>query len=326
MKWFEKLVGLIGAGLMNLKLGPFSLFQVPMFSLTGLEIGAIMAGIGTLAGGTAGIIGASRSGGGGGDIPIIWPEWRSAPEYPWTQGLLSDVAGFAGDELARIRRGEYPEYFTNALPTFRENLARPLQRFYEGVPGQRQGALQKMYELGSIAGLGPANVGMQVQKQLFEWGQEERKIDEYLTKLGYDVMQQGAYGIPSMILGMPRGPEGSWVSPFQPAVPQNQTGAMLGNLGGQLLTQGAGWAMNNLFSGTQNQQSYGLPQYGIYGQGSVSQLGSNYQNLLPSGAFLNTNPNIPNPASYNPQAFSGTITNPRGYGDIFGLTGTPYGG
>jgi hypothetical protein len=153
--------------------------------------------------------------GGGGESQAMFNEgrWEVAPQYSFTEPRLQLTNDFITQNLQRLQEGKYPVYYENALPTIRGNLARPLQETYYGRRGERSGLLQNAYEVGSITGLGPSQTAGLVNKQLLDYATKEKQIDEYLTKLGVDIMQSDSINFMNASMAMPKGPDATWVEP-----------------------------------------------------------------------------------------------------------------
>ena len=166
------------------------------------------AGIGTvgsLALGGAGMFMGGKSGGGGVTGPMV----VELPQYKWTKQQRKTAADFTMSQLNRMQGpNAMPEYLAQAMPTLRENMSRPLRETYwgsSGLGGSGGGILNQVRETGAALGTGPKAVVAQENKALFDYANAEKGIDEYLTKLGVDVMQADARYFTGLQLA--RGPE-----------------------------------------------------------------------------------------------------------------------
>jgi hypothetical protein len=182
----------------------------------------------------------------------LMPSVYIMPQYDFTEPRLRETSSFLSDNIARMRKGEFPDYWENALPTMRENMSRPNYEAYYGSAG-RQGILRTQADVGSITGLGPKKTTSLVSKSLYDYGNQEKQIDEYLTKLGVDIMQRDATAFPQLSAAMPKGPDAQLAYPQQI---QGQTvdaaggGSAFGSLlNGILGNNGLLGGITNLFGG-----------------------------------------------------------------------------
>lgn len=147
-------------------------------------------------------------GGGGGNAQstAVFPKAIQLPQYSFTEPRLKLTSDFVSDNISRLSRGEYPSYYDKALPTLREGMHRPLYETYYGRAGE-PGLLRGAYETGSITGVGPRSTQAQVERTLFDYATAERQINEYLTKMGVDIMREEAYRFPLLSTQIPKGPD-----------------------------------------------------------------------------------------------------------------------
>ena len=190
------------------------------------------AGIGTvgsLALGGAGMFMGGKSGGGGVTGPMV----VELPQYKWTKQQRKTAADFTMSQLNRMQGpNAMPEYLAQAMPTLRENMSRPLRETYwgsSGLGGSGGGILNQVRETGAALGTGPKAVVAQENKALFDYANAEKGIDEYLTKLGVDVMQADARFYTHEANTAPGGPDAQVVGGQAYGGGQNmmQTGADL---------------------------------------------------------------------------------------------------
>jgi hypothetical protein len=241
---------------------------------------------GTLGASALSTFGGKKSGGGGGYTP---GQIVTLPQYSFTEPRLRLTSDFIASNIERMNRGEYPTYFSSALPTLREGMSRPLKKTYFGVPGDRSTSVTSLIESAAArTGAGPAVAAKQTNRALAEYAEKETAIDEYLTKLGVDIMSQDAYRFPSLSMSMPEGPTSVVIggTPYNiPAQPDymSSIGSSLGNFFG---SQTFSDLLNSLFSGTKTTGTAMVTPESITGD---------WSNLY-TGAF---NPNWLNNWSYN---------------------------
>lgn len=149
---------------------------------------------------------------GGSQSNSVMPSIYVMPQYDFTEPRLRETSSFLSDNIARMRRGEYPDYYQNALPSMREALRRPNHEAYYGRNGEA-GILRDTASIGSITGIGPRSTNSAVEKALYDYGSKEQQIEEYLQKIGVDIMQRDATAFPQLSAGLPKGPDAQVVYP-----------------------------------------------------------------------------------------------------------------
>lgn len=152
---------------------------------------------------------------------VTGPQVITLPQYSFTEPRLQTTSDFISNNIDRMNRGEYPTYYQNALPTLRENMSRPLRETYYGRPGERTGAINAAMETGSITGIGPRTANAQATKQIRDYTDKESAIDEYLTKMGVDIMSQDAYRFPQLSMSMPKGPDATVLPGQSYSIPES---------------------------------------------------------------------------------------------------------
>lgn len=181
-------------------------------ALSGAAMGSVVPGIGTalgaIGGGLAGLLG----GFGGGEGMQQGYDIVEMPQYSFTEPMLRQTSDYLSDAMSRLGRGEYPSYYENALPTLRKAMADPLYQTYYGRPGERSGLVQQAMQVGAMTGLGPKSTNVQASKQMQNYATQEQQIDQYLTQIGVDVMNQQAQQIPQYMMSMPQGPNAQIVN------------------------------------------------------------------------------------------------------------------
>ena len=145
--------------------------------------------------------------GGGGASGQFGPSVISPPQYSFTEPRMRLTSDFISDNIERMGRGEYPSYYGKALPQLRENQSRQLRDTYFGGQGLRgNSVMSQIRATGAALGTGPKGVISRENKALADYADKETAIDEYLTKLGVDIMQTDAQRFPDLAMRMPMGP------------------------------------------------------------------------------------------------------------------------
>ena len=195
---------------------------------------------GSLGSSALGAIGSLFGGKNKGKSGVTQPQVVTMPQYSFTEPRLNQTSDFISQNIQRMSEGKLPAYLDKAMPSMRNNMARQNRSTYFGSPGQGgPGVLDAVKSAGAATGIGPKATMMQTNKALYDYGTREKEIDEYLTKLGVDVMQEDAYRFPSMSMQMPKGPDAQIVggqSYNQPQKPDymGQAIGAIGNAVGQM--------------------------------------------------------------------------------------------
>jgi hypothetical protein len=190
-------------------------------------------------------------------------QWLENPAYSWTEGLREDQAGFYGDELARIREGRAPSYWDSLEGSLRDQQQSDLEARYFGFEGDRGGSIMDvMQSAGAQSGIGPRGTNANVTKGLRDYSRERQSIENYITQLRAQEMQNAYNTIPTGINSLAPGPEGQWDSYTMPGTPgSNPGGALLGSAIG---------SMGSLpsFSTAPSKAGYAVPGMGGYRRGT----------------------------------------------------------
>jgi len=150
-------------------------------------------------------------GGEEGTSPIRHQDWLQDPRHPWTDQLLEGQAGFYQDELDRIRTGRAPSYWDSLEGSIRDQQQGDLDLRYMGREGERGGSiLDIMQSSGSQTGLGPRGTTANVTKGLRDYSRERQTIENYITQLRAQEMQNAYNTIPGGINALEKGPGGEW--------------------------------------------------------------------------------------------------------------------
>jgi len=174
------------------------------------------------------IYGATQGGKGKGGSSGITPyQFVQYPEYGFTQPRLQQTSDFLSQNIQRMSEGKYPAYYEEALPTLRKGMADPLRETYFGGQGMRgPSVMSQVRSTGAALGTGPKATLARENKALYDYGTKSQEIDQYLTKLGVDIMQRDAYTFPALSMQLPRGPEGQVVGGQPYNVPDYRGNAM----------------------------------------------------------------------------------------------------
>jgi len=189
-------------------------------------------------------------------------QWLEDPSYSWTEPLREDQAGFYGDELSRIREGRAPSYWDSLEGSIRDQQQGDLQQRYFGREGERGGSIMDtMMSAGAQTGIGPRGTQANVTKGLKDYSKERQTIENYITQLRAQEMQNAYNTIPTGINNLASGPEGMWDNYTMP-------GTAGTNPGGDLLQAGIG-SLGSLPSiGGANRTGYAVPGIGGYRRGT----------------------------------------------------------
>lgn len=216
----------------------------------------------------------------GGETKAVMPSIYTMPQYDFTEPRLRATSNFIQGNIERLSRGEYPDYYANALPTLRENMHRPNYETYYGKAGE-PGVLRSQMDVGSITGIGPRKTSKLVSKSLYEYGNAEKSIDEYLTKLGVDIMNKDAYTFPQLSSAMPKGPDAQLAYPQMVGGQKTDAsglGSAIGSLASGLLP-GLGQSLSGmagLFGGGGSAGSSLSSQMSLGGVGDLFSGGNGY--------------------------------------------------
>lgn len=181
------------------------------------------------------------------------------PLYSFTEPRLQGVSDYLSTNLQRMQEGKYPAYLSEALPTMRKGMERGLQETYYGGGLKGPGLFEQARSTGAAMGMGPQPTLARENKVMMQYATDAASIDEFLTKMGVDVMREEAGRIPYMAMQMPQGPPVSVFGPQPiagfPGVPQDWSGAYqtaeaapwLAGAGGQ-----GGWDLGGIMSDVSN--------------------------------------------------------------------------
>jgi len=279
---------------------------------TGFQIGGPW---GAAAGGLLGAIAGGLSGFGEEGYPggyeYMPPEVITLPQYSFTEPRLGLTSDFISQNIERMMQGKFPAYYEEAIPQLREMQQRPLQQAYFGGGAARPygpSVMDAVREAGAATGIGPKPTMAYTNKALSRYEDKMRSIDEFITKMGVDIMQEDAYRFPMISSQMPKGPDVAISSPFGIQIPgAGGGGSPFADLMG---------ALGNFRMPQQQQQQQVDPMTGQYTTlppGYIDSLGSGQVTTPTSSGFQAVEPAYgPNsriPASaWVPQGVGNTLT------------------
>ena len=137
-------------------------------------------------------------------------EWLENRQYDWTEDAYNQIAQNALAQQDRVNQGQFSEWYGALRPQLRQGLDQGLQNTYFGAPGERQGTIQAAQQVGAQTGVGPKATHAQVNKQLYNYGQQSSAIDQYLAQLDYQTQQQDVDRYFNQIQSLPQGPQGQF--------------------------------------------------------------------------------------------------------------------
>lgn len=214
------------------------------------------------------------------------------PQYSFTEPRLRLASDYVSQNLERMQRGEYPSWYDKAQPIMRQGMMRGLNESMYGRAGERTGALQQANDQGAILGVGPKASWAQGRKLLGDYMQKSSAIDEYLTGLGVNIMQQGEGTYLQASNSMPRGPETQIVG-YGGAVPSG--GGSNNNAWLNAAATAANMWGSGAFSKNNNTPTTGVGPTGNYQGVTNPNVGWNTPNTMSSNNYSygnNINPNV----------------------------------
>jgi hypothetical protein len=198
----------------------------------GVDDLALALGITALTGGAAagaGMLANQNRKGGGYDI--IYPKQPSYSEP--RMRLTSD---FITQNLQRIMEGKFPAWYEGISPLLKKQQQQGLNQAYYGDQFQ-PGILNQTAAYDAARGLGRGAAASKTYgSQLQKYSQQEKAIDDYISQLGYQSQETGAYQFPQLSMQLSQD-ERSWGTPvgmYQQPYEQNawdSVSNMLGSMG-----------------------------------------------------------------------------------------------
>jgi len=203
--------------------------------VAGVDDLALMLGISALMGGGSaltGMMGNQNRKGGGYDI--IYPKQPSYSEP--RMRLTSD---FITQNLQRINEGKFPSWYEGISPLLKKQQQQGLNQAYYGDQFQ-PGILNQTAAYDAARGLGRGAAASKTYgSQLQKYSQQEKAIDDYISQLGYQAQETGAYQFPQLSMQLSQD-ERAWGSPVgMYQVPTQSNGwdsvsSLLGNMAGAI--------------------------------------------------------------------------------------------
>jgi len=215
--------------------------------------GAVIAGGAAL--GSAAISRSKKGGGGGAEGQNAYDVVR-LPTYDFTEPRFKAMSDFVQNQFTSIGQGELPSWLQNFLPQVQAGMEQDLNNTYYGLPGQRRrGVVQGALEGAAITGAGSGVANRAVDKQMINYADSARKIDEYIAGQKIQGTQQTIRDAGAIGLGIPQGPPAQIVQYGYPAqAPSDNSGllsqagsvigTMLGNQQGGQNSGNAGYIPN----------------------------------------------------------------------------------
>jgi hypothetical protein len=212
----------------------------------GVDDLALALGISALTGGAAAGAGmlANKNRKGGG-YEIIYPKQPSYSEP--RMRLTSD---YITQNLQRIMEGKFPAWYEGIAPLLKKQQQQGLNEAYYGDQFQ-PGILNQTQAYDVARGLGRgAAASKTYATQLQKYAQQEKVIDDYISQLGYQAQESGAYQFPQLSMQLSQD-ERAWGTPvgmYQQSYEQNawdSIASMFGSMGSAVP-----WLMTNMPSAT----------------------------------------------------------------------------
>lgn len=174
---------------------------------------------------------------------IIYPK-----QFSFTEPRLRLTNDFITQNLQRIMEGKFPAWYEGIAPLLKKQQQQGLNEAYYGTAFQ-PGILEatKAYDVARGLGTG-AGASKSYGSQLQNYATQEKAIDDYISQLGYQAQETGAYQFPQLSLAQ-SAEERAWgtpVSMFQTGGGQNNWDTIANLLGSA--TSAAPW----LFMGNNN--------------------------------------------------------------------------
>ena len=174
----------------------------------GVDDLALALGISALTGGAAagaGMLANQNRKGGGYDI--IYPKQPSYSEP--RMRLTSD---FITQNLQRIMEGKFPAWYEGISPLLKKQQQQGLNQAYYGDQFQ-PGILNQTAAYDAARGLGTGAAASKTYgSQLQKYSTQEKAIDDYISQLGYQAQETGAYQFPQLSMQLSQD-ERAWGSP-----------------------------------------------------------------------------------------------------------------
>jgi len=212
----------------------------------GVDDLALALGISALTGGAAagaGMLANKNRKGGGYDI--IYPKQPSYSEP--RMRLTSD---YITQNLQRIMEGKFPAWYEGISPLLKKQQQQGLNEAYYGDQFQ-PGILNQTQAYDAARGLGRGAAASKTYgTQLQKYAQQEKAIDDYISQLGYQAQESGAYQFPQLSMQL-SSDERAWGTPvgmYQQPYEQNawdSVSNMFGSMGSAVP-----WMMTSPTTGT----------------------------------------------------------------------------
>ena len=174
----------------------------------GVDDLALALGITALTGGAAagaGMLANQNRKGGGYDI--IYPKQPSYSEP--RMRLTSD---FITQNLQRINEGKFPSWYEGISPLLKKQQQQGLNQAYYGDQFQ-PGILNQTSAYDAARGLGRGAAASKTYgSQLQKYATQEKAIDDYISQLGYQAQETGAYQFPQLSMQLSQD-ERAWGTP-----------------------------------------------------------------------------------------------------------------
>lgn len=160
----------------------------------GVDDLALALGISALTGGAAagaGMLANKNRKGGGYDI--IYPKQQS-----YTEPRMRLTSDFITQNLQRIMEGKFPSWYEGISPLLKKQQQLGLNQAYYGDQFQ-PGILAQTSAYDAARGLGTgAAASKSYGSQMQKYAQQEKQIDDYISQLGYQAQEAGAYQFPQL--------------------------------------------------------------------------------------------------------------------------------
>ena len=196
----------------------------------GVDDLALALGITALTGGAAagaGMLANSNRKGGG--YEIIYPKQPSYSEP--RMRLTSD---YITQNLQRIMEGKFPAWYEGISPILKKQQQQGLNEAYYGDQFQ-PGILNQTQSYDVARGLGRgASASKTYATQLQKYATQEKAIDDYISQLGYQAQESGAYQFPQLSMQLSQD-ERAWGTPvgmYQVPTQSNGWDSLASVLGG----------------------------------------------------------------------------------------------
>jgi hypothetical protein len=177
----------------------------------------------------------------------------TSPTFGFNERARNISSGFLTDQLQAVGRGELPEFFQQQIPALRAGLDQGAATTFFGQPGRRgEGLVSQALGIGAQTGVGPRAAVAGTNKQLQNFAQRKKDIDQFIAQQGVQIANQVAQNFPGQINAAPQGPPSqSFVVPGQ-AGTEGFLSKTLGQATGALLGAATGnpfAALGGIFGG-----------------------------------------------------------------------------